>query len=105
VGWKRLGVHVHWDGGGFPLTFANNLVGFGLYGIYGDGGIGLNANTAINTFVPGSDFSTNAFINNTGVTPWPRSNYPAISLFAPSVSVVGFTDAANDNWVFVKSCG
>jgi Big-like domain-containing protein len=84
--------------GGSPLTYANNLVGYGLFGIYGDGGIGTNANTAINTFVPGSNFSTNAFINNTGVTPWPKSNYPATSLFGPSVSATGFTDPVNDNY-------
>jgi hypothetical protein len=78
------------------MTFRNNLVSYGALGIYGDG-IGPNANATIAYFVPGSTFSTNVFVNNTGAS-WPPSNYPATSRFASSIAAVGFTDSANDNY-------
>jgi hypothetical protein len=79
-----------------PMTFRNNLVSYGALGIYGDG-LGPNANATIAYFVPGSTFSTNAFFNNTSAS-WPPPNFPATTLFAPSVAAVGFTDSANDNY-------
>jgi hypothetical protein len=83
------------------MTFRNNLVSYGVLGIYGDG-IGANANAAIAYFVPGSTFSANAFFNNTGAS-WPPPNYPPTSLFAPSVAAVNFTDQANDNYQLTTS--
>jgi hypothetical protein len=77
-----------------PITYRDNLVGAGVYGIWGSNvGLGL---PALNSYVPNSVFSTNVFVNNNNYADtWPpASYYPATSQFAPSVAAAGFTDVA-----------
>lgn len=85
---------------GPPITFSNNIVGFGDYGITGDNGAGFGLST-INYYVPGSVFSNNLFVNNARVGRWPPVNYPAASLFAANVAAVGFTDTVNHNYQLI----
>jgi hypothetical protein len=82
---------------GPPITFSNNVVGFGNYGVVGDNGVGFGM-SAINHYVPGSVFANNLFVNNARVDSWPPSNYPGTSLFAAGVAAVGFRDAARHDY-------
>lgn len=85
-----------------PITFRNNLVGYGDTGVYGEE-TGVHTINTIAFYVPGSPFTDNVFVNNTGVGTWPPANFPATTLFAASVAAVGFTDAGSNNYRLTAS--
>jgi hypothetical protein len=80
---------------GEPLAnfvFRDNIVNYGLYGIYGDGkGLGL---AAINFYLPGSEVRRNVFIGNTGA----QALYPADNTFVATMANVGFVNAAGGDY-------
>ena len=80
---------------GEPLAnfvFRDNIVNYGLYGIYGDGkGLGL---AAINFYLPGSEVRRNVFIGNTGA----QALYPADNTFVGTLAHVGFVNAAGGDY-------
>jgi hypothetical protein len=74
------------------FVFRNNIVNYGLYGIYGDGkGVGL---AAINFYLPDSEVRRNVFIGNTGA----QTLYPADNTFVGTMADVGFVNAAGGDY-------
>lgn len=90
--------------GGDPtlfLTFQDNIVGFGAYGVCGTGsGCG---NNTINTYFPGSVFSHNVLIGTPGGPNGNPANYPPNHWFPAGVGPVGFVDATNNNYALLPS--
>lgn len=78
------------------LTFQDNICGFGNYGVCGTGsGCG---NNTIATYFPGSTFSHNVLIGTPGGPNGNPASYPPFHWFPAGVAVVGFADAANDDY-------
>jgi hypothetical protein len=74
------------------FVFRNNIVNYGLYGIFGDGkGSGL---PAINVYLPGSEIRRNVFIGNTSA----QALYPADNTFVGTMANVGFVNAAEGDY-------
>lgn len=90
--------------GGDPtlyLTFQDNIVGFGSYGVCGTGsGCG---NPTINTYFPGSTFSHNVLIGTPGGPNGNPASYPPNHWFPAGTGPVGFVDAANDNYALLPT--
>ena len=90
--------------GGDPtlyLTFQDNIVGFGSYGVCGTGsGCG---NPTINTYFPGSTFSHNVLIGTPGGPNGNPASYPPNHWFPAGTGPVGFVDAATDNYALLPT--
>ena len=90
--------------GGDPtllLTFQDNIVGFGSYGVCGTGaGCG---NNTISTYSPGSTFSHNVLIGTPGGPNGNPANSPPNHWFPAGTGPVGFVDAANNNYALLPS--
>lgn len=83
------------------LTFQDNIVGYGAYGVCGTGsGCG---NGTINTYFPGSVFSHNVLIGAQGGPNGNPSQYPPNHWFPAGNGPVGFVDAANDNYALLPT--
>jgi hypothetical protein len=74
------------------FVFRDNIVSYGLHGIFGDGkGSGL---AAINFHLPGGEIRRNVFIGNTSA----KSLYPADNTFVGTLTDVGFVDVATGSY-------
>ena len=83
------------------LTFANNIVGYGGYGVCGTGsGCG---NATINTYFPGSTFTHNVIVGTAGGASGNANQYPPFHWFPAQPSAVGFTDIATNNYHLLPS--
>ena len=75
------------------FVFRDNIVHYGLYGIYGDGkGSGA---AAINFYLPGGEIRRNVFIGDTSA----QALYPADNTFVGTMANVGFVNAAGGDYV------
>lgn len=90
--------------GGDPtlyLTFQDNIVGYGAYGVCGTGsGCG---NNTIATYFPGSVFSHNVLIGTPGGPNGNPASYPSNHWFPAGTGPVGFVDAANDDYALLPT--
>jgi hypothetical protein len=83
------------------MTFADNITGYGSYGVCGTGsGCG---NGTINTYFPGSTFTHNVLFSNPGGAVGSASSYPPFHWFPNAPTAVGFADLANDDYRLLPS--
>lgn len=87
------------------LSYRNNIVGYGAGGIRGDG-VGTSGNSAIAAYNTQGTFTPNGMVDINGQfgAGWPPTAfYPSGTLFAASLSAVGFVDQPNDNYQLTPS--
>ena len=83
------------------LTFADNIVGYGAYGVCGTGsGCG---NATINTYFPGSTFTHNVIVGVAGGASGNPNQYPPFHWFPTQPSAVGFADISTNNYHLLAS--
>lgn len=79
------------------FVFRDNIIGHGLYGIFGDA-IG-QGNIAINYYLPGADFRRNIIINPESYA----ASYPQDTIWVPTIEAVGFRDAPNGDYTLAAT--
>ena len=83
------------------MTFADNICGYGSYGVCGTGaGCG---NACINMYFPGSDFTHNVLVGTAGGNTGNPSQYPPFHWFPNQPSAVGFVDLANNDYALLPT--